>query len=64
MDLYANVLLGRKGTGWRAVSCDPWGLDLMRNDLPARLDFDAMVRDAGAMRTMLVDLVKRARAGG
>ena len=64
LDLYANVLLGRKGTGWCVVSCDPWGLDLMRNDLPARLDFDAMVRDAGAMRTMLVDLVKRARAGG
>ncbi len=63
LDLYANKLLRRKGQGWRAVACDPWGLDLMRNDVPARLEFDAMAADAGGLRRALVDLAAKARAG-
>ncbi len=62
LDLYANVLLGRKGAGWRAVACDPWGLDMMRDDAPARLEFDAMAADAGDLRKALVALVGKARA--
>lgn len=62
LDLYANTLLRRKGQGWRAVACDPWGLDLMRNDAPARLEFDAMAADAGGLRQALVDLAAKARA--
>jgi putative heme iron utilization protein len=62
LDLYANKLLGRKGQGWRAVSCDPWGLDLMRNEIPARLEFDGMAADAGGLRKALVDLAAKARA--
>ncbi|PIW27295.1 MAG: heme iron utilization protein [Rhodospirillales bacterium CG15_BIG_FIL_POST_REV_8_21_14_020_66_15] len=61
LDLYANRLLGRKGAGWRAVACDPWGLDLMRNDAPARLEFDGMAADAGDLRARLVSLAARAR---
>ncbi len=73
IDLYANRLLGRKGTGWRLVSCDPWGLDLMRDGSPARLSFEDFpadaattggrgpVADPGAMRARLVALAARAR---
>lgn len=61
LDLYANRLLGRKGTGWRAVACDPWGLDLMRNETPARLEFADMAADAGDLRARLVALAARAR---
>tara|TARA_R110000868_G_scaffold18184_2_gene80590 strand:+ start:130 stop:870 length:741 start_codon:yes stop_codon:yes gene_type:complete len=64
LDLYANKLLRRKGQGWRAVACDPWGLDLMRDDAPARLEFDEMATDAGGLRKALVDLAAKARAKG
>ena len=61
LDLYANKLLRRKGQGWRAVACDPWGLDMMRNEAPARLEFDTMASDAGDLRARLVALAARAR---
>ncbi|MEQ8505676.1 MAG: DUF2470 domain-containing protein [Rhodospirillales bacterium] len=64
LDLYANTLLRRKGTGWQAVSCDPWGLDLMRNDMPARLEFDQMAKGPDDVRGQLVALAGRARARG
>ncbi|MEQ9554970.1 MAG: DUF2470 domain-containing protein [Rhodospirillales bacterium] len=64
LDLYANKLLRRKGQGWRAVACDPWGLDLMRDDAPARLQFDEMATDAGGLRKALVGLAAKARAKG
>tara|TARA_R110002072_G_scaffold135989_1_gene277765 strand:+ start:1373 stop:2113 length:741 start_codon:yes stop_codon:yes gene_type:complete len=62
LDLYANRLLRRKGQGWRAVACDPWGLDMMRDDAPARLQFDDMAADAGDLRARLVTLAARARS--
>lgn len=64
LDLYANRLLGRKGQGWQAVSCDPWGLDLMRNESHARLEFDEIAKDAGDLRARLVSLAARARKRG
>ncbi|MGD9538316.1 MAG: HugZ family protein [Alphaproteobacteria bacterium] len=61
LDLYAGVLLGRSGAGWRACGIDPEGLDLRREGALARLDFDAPIRDAAGARATLVALVKRAR---
>lgn len=67
VDLYANVLLNRKGSGWQMIACDPWGLDLMRNGRFVRMEFgafghDGAVSDADTMRACLVDLAGRARA--
>lgn len=64
LDLYARVLLRRRGTGWRAVGVDPDGLDLMRDGRVARLDFTAPVADAAGVRTALVALSEQARAAG
>ena len=65
--LYAKVLLGRTGEGWRMTGCDPEGIDLRRDAEVARLDFDLPVGHAEAARAELVRLAKRARrqaAGG
>lgn len=62
VDLYAGTLLGRAGTGWRMTGIDPEGCDLRREAAVARLDFDRPVTDAGEPRTILVELVKKARA--
>ncbi|MFQ5954543.1 MAG: HugZ family protein [Kiloniellales bacterium] len=59
--LYARVLLGRSGEGWRMTGCDPEGIDLRRGAEIARLDFDSPVGDAEAARRQLVRLAKRAR---
>jgi len=62
VDLYAGALLGRLGSGWRMTGIDPEGCDLRREAAVARLDFDRAVSDAGEARTVLVELVKKARA--
>ena len=64
--LYAKVLLGRAGAGWRMTGCDPEGVDLRRGAETARLDFDSPVADAEAARRALVRLAEQARraAGG
>jgi len=62
VDLYAGVLLGRAGSGWRMTGIDPEGCDLRRETGVARLDFDSPVADAGKARAVLVELVKKARA--
>lgn len=62
IDLYAQILLGRAGSGWRMTGIDPEGCDLRREAAVARLDFERPIADATAARTILVDLVKRARA--
>ena len=59
--LYARVLLGRAGDGWRMTGIDPEGIDLRRETEAARLDFDAPVLDASAARRTLVALVQKAR---
>ncbi len=63
VSLYANRLLGCDGEGWVMTGCDPEGCDLRRGGATARLDFDAPVADAAEVRTALVALARRARAG-
>ncbi len=62
IDLYANVLLGRRGTGWKMVGIDAEGADLGRGAQFARLEFETAVHDSGSCRRALSDLAKRARA--
>jgi putative heme iron utilization protein len=60
--LYARVLLGRQGEGWRLTGIDAEGIDLRRDGEVARLDFAAPVGDAQAARAALVRLAQEARA--
>jgi putative heme iron utilization protein len=60
--LYARVLLGRPGEGWRITGIDAEGIDLRRAGTVARLDFPAPVADAEAARAALAQLAKSARA--
>ena len=62
IDLYARVLLGLDGEGWRMTGCDTDGIDLRLRGQVARLDFEAPVEDAEGARRALVLMVKRARA--
>lgn len=64
VDLYAGVLLGRTGSGWRMTGIDPEGCDLRREAAVARLGFDNPIAEAGEARAVLVELVKKARAAG
>lgn len=61
IELYAHVLLGRQGSGWRLSGVDTEGADLRRAGEVARLAFDKPVHDAEGARVELVRLVKRAR---
>ena len=61
--LYARVLLGRPGEGWRLTGVDAEGIDLRSAGAVARLDFPAPVGDAAAARAALVRLAEAARAG-
>lgn len=60
--LYARVLLGLSGAGWRMTGCDREGVDLRAGGQVARLDFAAPVIDAAGARQALVALVQQARA--
>jgi putative heme iron utilization protein len=62
IELYAGVLLRRRGKGWKMVGIDAEGADLRRGALFARLDFEPAVSDSGSCRRALSDLAKRARA--
>lgn len=62
VDLYANRLLGRSGTGWRLIALDPHGGDLARGTALARLSFPHPVGDAGELRATLDELDRAARA--
>lgn len=62
VQLYAGKLLGRAGEGWRMTGIDAEGMDLRSGGEVARLAFDAPLTAAAQARTVLVDLVKRARA--
>jgi len=61
VQLYAGVLLGLDGEGWRMTGCDAEGCDLRLEGRVARLDFDKRVADAEQARVELVRLVRRAR---
>ena len=63
VDLYANKLLGRQGSGWRMIGIDPDGIDLALGRRIARLNFDAPIHDAAGAREVLVGLAARARQG-
>ena len=64
IDLYAHVLLGQAGEGWRMTGIDTDGADLRRGGAVARLAFAAPVTDADSARKELVRLVRHARGGG
>lgn len=59
--LYANVLCGRSGVGWRLTGIDPEGADMARPGDHCRMTFDKPVCTAEQARVELVRLVKRAR---
>ena len=61
VNLYANRLLGRKGTGWVLTGIDPEGIDLRLGRQFARLDFETPLADAAAVRPELVRLASLAR---
>lgn len=61
VQLYAERLLRRRGTGWCLTGVDPEGADLRRGGEVARLPFDQPAHDAEVARGELVRLVKRAR---
>ena len=60
--LYATKLLGEDDGAWRISGLDPDGADLTAGDRTARLAFPQRVTSAGALRQVLVDLAKQARA--
>jgi putative heme iron utilization protein len=62
LSLYATVLLGKPPGKWRAVGIDPEGIDLRAGRDSARLWYDRPVKTAGALRKVLADLAKDARA--
>ena len=68
--LYAERLLGRRGTGWRMTGIDPEGVDLRRDGKVARLDFPAeigrpILTPAAARRALvaLADDARKSRGG-
>jgi hypothetical protein len=63
MRLYATRLLGLDDGPWRISGLDPDGADLAVGDRTARLAFPQRVTSAGALRQVLVELAKQARAG-
>ncbi|PJK31654.1 HugZ family protein [Minwuia thermotolerans] len=62
--LYANVLCGQDGVGWRMTGVDPEGADLARAGAHCRVAFGKPVADADGARAELVRLVRTARGRG
>lgn len=60
--LYATKLLGRPAGDWKMTGVDPEGIDLRCGGETARLDFEKTVHDAESARSILVRMVKAARA--
>jgi len=61
IDLCAQVLLGRKGEGWRMIGVDADGTDLRLGGRVARLAFAEPVTDRAGVRRALVALVEDAQ---
>jgi len=61
LDLIANRLLGRRGSGWKMGGLDPDGVDLVLDGRWARVGFRASVGSAEEVRGELVRLTKAAR---
>jgi hypothetical protein len=62
IDLYAEWLLGRGGTGWRLTGVDREGADLRLGGAVARLDFPTPAADLDAVRQSFIALAQSARA--
>jgi putative heme iron utilization protein len=62
--LYATKLLGEEDGPWRISSLDPDGVDLVAGDSTARLPFPARATSGSALRQLLVQLARDARAKG
>ena len=62
IQLYATRLLGAPGGAWRIIGIDPEGCDLMCEDTVRRLDFPQRVMNSTALRQMLAELARQARA--
>jgi len=60
--LYATKLLGAPDGAWRCVGCDPEGLDMQLDGAGLRLTFPQRVTEPGALREMLAQLAREARA--
>jgi len=63
LDLYAQNLLHRPGSGWRLTNVDREGADLRRGGVVARLDFPAPVNGLDAVRQSFVALAQSAKRG-
>ena len=61
VDLYAQKLLGRRGSGWRMGGIDSDGADLERDGRFARLPFPSVISNASEAREILVSLAAEAR---
>lgn len=62
VQLYARLLLGLEGSGWRLTGIDPEGADLRQGSRVARLPFDRPVSSPEEARAALSRLVRKARA--
>ncbi|MGX1097184.1 HugZ family pyridoxamine 5'-phosphate oxidase [Amorphus sp. MBR-141] len=62
LSLYATRLAGAPDGDWRACGIDPEGIDLVAGHEAARVDFPEPVAPGGSLRTVLVELARRARA--
>jgi putative heme iron utilization protein len=62
IQLYATKLLGEADGAWRISGLDPDGADLIAGDRTARLAFGERVTSGEALRKVLVELAKQARA--
>ncbi len=61
--LYATKLIGAEDGPWRLTGLDPDGLDLARGDATLRLPFPQRVKNAEQLRSVVVELAAKARAG-
>ncbi len=59
--LYARVVLGRRGSGWRLSGVDPDGIDLASKDATGRIDFGQVAQGVDDLRAALVSLAADAR---
>jgi putative heme iron utilization protein len=60
--LYATRLLGAADGDWKAVGCDPEGLELQNGRSALWLPFPQRVRAPGVLRIVLKELAEKARA--
>jgi len=63
LSLYATRLDGLAPGDWRMTGVDPDGIDLRAGAMRGRLDFPEPVTTAAALRRLLADMAKDARAG-